>query len=277
MESRTRRLARLRKRRPLLFLATAAAVALVATGSFFAARALNTNGLSGLADPVRRGEVEAIAPPTPFNPWGLTPPATPPEPGNTPSARPCVASDYPAGSPGAILCGDGQKPRFSGTLAGIRLAGAATSEQGDLVRCSHNPERLADFSRTAGTPFDIFTSGLPKGISQSLDFDKPTLLSCDGKLVLSARVVNDEAGSFIHIIRSLRPEPWASSSAPAERITEGQVKGKPAVFVRPVIGDSADPRVIFADPYEDGWIVTELYGANIPLGQLIMVAEELTR
>lgn len=276
MESRTRRFGGAGKRRPLLFFAAAVAVAMVASGSFFAVRALNGNGLSGLADPIRRGQVEAVPPPTPFVPANLTPPATPPEPANSPPARPCVESDYPAGSPGAILCADGQKPLFSGTLAGIRLAGAATSEQGDLVKCSHNLDLpRPDFSKTAGTPFDIFTSGLPEGMSNNSDIDKPQAYACDGELVGSDRLVS-LAGSTIHIIRALRPEPWASSSAPAERITEGRVKGKPAVFVHPVIANS-DMRVIFADPYRDGWVVTELIGSGLPLSQLINVAEELTR
>jgi len=187
------------------------------------------------------------------------------------------------GDPAAVdaLKADSEKPRFTGTLAGIRLtAGGATS--GPEIGCAELFQNVP-FDTTKGTAFEIDPTYLPAGIAG--ESSPPAATACQGKLVGSGRTwAPSKAGDpWIFVRRILRPEAWADSPAPQERVSAGTistmaVKNIPAVLVRPVLSDGRGGSwIIFGEKADAGFVVTLIDGEDVPLDELRKFAEGLTR
>jgi hypothetical protein len=172
---------------------------------------------------------------------------------------------------------DSAKPRFAGTVNGIRLHSGIAGDQGARVGCEE-PFQPVDFAATRGTPFEIEPLYLPPGIVG--ETSGPAATACAGMIVGSGRFwAPSVAGNpWISIQRTLRPSAWAYSEAPGERVSAGRVQGKPAVFIQPVLPDGrGNSAIIFADAVGEGFVVTVISGSEVRFDELLKVAEGVIR
>jgi hypothetical protein len=187
-----------------------------------------------------------------------------------------LSQSGPTADPAAVatLQADSEKPRLTGTvISGIRLYGGG-ADQGPEATCSQPFEPL-DYPGTGGTPFEISPSYLPSGLAEA---SPGAATACGKSIVSSGRTWGPAPGGpgkgLLQIQRVLRPESWNYSHAPADRVSSGQVKGKPVVLVESPIRDGRGLSVVsWADPVPNGFVVTQILGTDIPLSELIKVAE----
>lgn len=174
----------------------------------------------------------------------------------------------------AILA-DSQKPQFRGTVAGVDLRPSV--EPGPDVGCPELFEH-PPFETTRGTPFEIEPAYLPRGIAG--ENQSPSATACQGQLVGSRRSWAPAAagGPWITIQRVVRPEPWSSSWAPADRISTGSIGGRAVVLIQPVLPDGRGGSfIIFAEKIPTGWLITQIEGEAVTMDELKRVAEGILR
>lgn len=228
------------------------AALLCGAGAFVTVRALTGGSPAAVQHSLQAGPAQAQAPQ-----------------GNTTPFADAPGTDETASS---AFANDLAQPRFSGTLAGIRFDGGG--HRGPEFNCAARPVHVP-FTAAAGTPLDIFASGLPAGLAPgngAPGINRPSAVECGGELIATDRIVS-VGSQLVTIGRVLRPEAWIGSNFPATRASVGTLAGRPAVLVKSIMPDGRGGAfVIWADPVPNGYVVTMVYGGNAPLSAIEPVA-----
>jgi len=190
--------------------------------------------------------------------------------GNTTPFADAPGTDETASS---AFANDLAQPRFSGTLAGIRFDGGG--HRGPEFNCAARPVHVP-FTAAAGTPLDIFASGLPAGLAPGIN--QPSAVECGGMLIATGRTVDVAVNGSIQVVnieRILRPEAWVGSNFPATRASTATIGGRPVVTVKPIMSDGRGGSwVIWADRVSNGFVVSTIEGPNAPLSTVLSLAQE---
>jgi hypothetical protein len=235
--------------------------ALVGGGAFAAARLVRQPATQA----VTTGDAQAAGQPTPGTPFADAP-----------------GTDEAAG---ATIMAEWAKPEFVGTINGIIMrSGAEPTGQYELP-CALLDANIShrDISIASGTSFAIFNTGLPAGLKASPDYsgapEPATATLCSGAIVGAGRnVVVAATNHPIHISTVLRPEPWNFAYGSADRVSATTIGGRPAVLTRSPLPDGRGGSYItMVQQAAEGFIITQLDGPNSPIGELVTVAEELTK
>jgi hypothetical protein len=233
--------------------------ALVGGGAFAAARLVREPATQA----VTTGDAQAAGQPTPGTPFADAP-----------------GTDEAAG---ATIMAEWAKPEFVGTLNGIIMrSGAEPTGQYELpcglldANISHR-----DISIASGTSFAIFNEGFPVGLppDHSGPSDSSLATLCQGKLVASGRpIIVAATNHWVGISKVLRPSPWNFAYGAADRVAATTIGGHPAVLTKSVLPDGRGGSFItIAEQVSDGFLITQLDGPSSPIGELVTVAEELTK
>lgn len=167
-------------------------------------------------------------------------------------------------------------PKFRGELNGIELGATA----GPLPQCGRTQIEPGWEDAISGTPFDLHLDRLPPRLSL---FGTPSVGRCgdDGRVIwVIARLevapgpeVNGPAG----VVQISRWETvrWYSQRFLADRVTAGEVAGRPAVFADLGLSGFGQTAVFVIDDEIGG--STMLLSTDVSLDYLKMLAEEMHR
>jgi DNA-binding CsgD family transcriptional regulator len=171
------------------------------------------------------------------------------------------------------LNADRDKPRFDGTLAGIRIG--PNVDPGSS--CEGGVTSMGTVSDTTGTRFDLELPYQPPQTTRQPGSEYVML--CDGQVVSSEAdytVAADSTGSpfggSLKVYRHVG-DPIASLSIASERWRAGTIATRPAAIAEPILPDIGlgESAVVV---YGDG-VLTEVHADGIPMDELMKVAESL--
>jgi hypothetical protein len=162
------------------------------------------------------------------------------------------------------------KPRFSGEINGIEVRLGAQVEI-PTETCSPGNSSNVPIERADGSVVDFKTNYLPEGAGRANSW----AVECQGNYILTfsewSLTAPDIGAATLLITRfvsSNRPFDFDSS---ADRVSAGEINGKPAVFIEPVLPDEGYGPAGIAIAEDFG--ITLVTSINLTFDELRRVAE----
>jgi hypothetical protein len=172
---------------------------------------------------------------------------------------------------------DEAKPRFDGTVNGIRLGPNVESgdEGGPCAGVNPSSPNTGPISEaeTVGSPLEIY---LPfNTITDQSLFHAGTctgvISSVEKGFTIFADPATGRFGGPLSIYR-FRGDPAFIIDAPADRVNPGSIGGRSAVLVRPLTDSGFGESAVYV---KESFGLTVLRASGIPLGELVRIAESL--
>jgi hypothetical protein len=203
------------------------------------------------------------------------------DPQATPSGEPTVGPtvpDFPTEEAGPsdyrdeAIEAEFEKPRFSGVVNGIEVGVGAPVEI-PAETCTPGNSTNVPIEEANGSVVEVSASYLPEGAELTANW----AVECQGNYILTYQewslTVPDIGAAVLQITRfvsSNRPFDFDTS---AGRVEAGEVNGKPAVFVEPVIPEEGYGPAGVAISEDFG--MTLVTSINLTLEELRLIAEGL--
>jgi hypothetical protein len=249
----------------------------VAASSFVIARELAPGGSTdarSAASDGSAGSLDDLAPAASASaegtPAAVTPAATPYIP-QDPAACEALAENE------VLAClwnYESNKPPFEGVINGITLYDRRSGvEVGELSACAGGPDEVISPAEIADSPLVIAPAYLPDGVADVTNPPYTGGVICGGELVWNSREwfgATDGGGGLL--VARYHGAPEAVIDFPEDRLGPCTIREHAAVCGQPILEEGFGPSlVVVREPFG----VTTIEGMNLPLDELVAVAESL--
>jgi hypothetical protein len=175
-----------------------------------------------------------------------------------------------------LLEREAQKPPIDESLAGVRVGPQRVPKVGSCDAVGPTSPRTGPVSesQTKGSPLEVSPTYLPSGTEKLWILAGEcggVLASVEVQYFVPADVPAGRFGGHLNIYR-FRGEPEFTLTHSAERVSVGEVKGRPAVLASPITDDGfGDSAVIVREDFG----LTVIRASGITMDEVLKIAEGL--